>query len=272
MPSTLTFGDLSLECSSRAGDSTWLRLHPPGLAIDVGRGTGRLGGVDRVFLTHGHLDHALGLPFLLSMRAGRAAPPLEIYCPRTIEAALERFIAAAAELDERRFSYKLGGVAPGERLAVGEGLWIEPFATDHVVAGLGYHLVRRRHRLRAELAGKPEERIAELRRGGAEVDESYEEFWLSCTGDTSAAVFDSVPQLFQSRILVVECTFLDDDHAERARRFKHVHLDDLVAVRDRFENQALVLYHLSRRHSAAELEAAVAARLEPVAPEVHVVG
>ena len=60
MPTTLTFDDLRLECASRAGDSTWLRVHPPGLAIDAGRGTTRLAGVDRVFLTHGHIDHAAG--------------------------------------------------------------------------------------------------------------------------------------------------------------------------------------------------------------------
>lgn len=272
MPSTLTFDGLRLECASRAGDSTWLRVHPPGLAIDVGRGTTRLGGLGRVFLTHGHLDHALGIPFLLSMRVGRPAPELEIFCPLAIEPSLRRFIAAASILDERRFDYRLEGLASGDRVEVGDDLWIEAFATDHIVAGLGYHLVRRRHRLRSDLRTASREEIIDLRRAGVEVDERFEENWLSCTGDTSAAVFELAPELFDSRVLVVECTFLDEGHAERAQRFKHIHLDDLVAIRDRFANQALVLYHLSRRHRAGELRVAVEERLQPLSPEVHVVG
>ena len=270
MPTTLTFDGLRLECASRAGDSTWLKVQPPGLAIDVGRGSPRLGGVARVFVTHGHLDHALGLPFLLSMRAGRKAPPLEVFCPRPIEERLRRLIDAAAALDERDYAYSVSGLRPGERVRVGRDLWIEPFATDHVVDALGYHLIRERHRLRHDLRGTPSDELAALRRRGERVDETFEEHWLSCTGDTSPAVFDSVPELFESHVLVVECTFLGAGH--EARRFRHVHLEDLVAVRDRFANRAVVLYHLSRRHRIDEARAAVADRLAGLVPEVHVVG
>lgn len=272
MPTTLTFDGLRLECASRAGDFTWLRVHPPGLAIDVGRGSTRLAGVGRVFLTHGHLDHSLGLPFQLSMRAGREAPPLEIFCPLSIADRVRDFIEAASALDDRRYDYRLRGLSPGERVAVGDGLWMEPFATDHVVDGLGYHLVRRKHRLRADLMGASGDEIVALRRRGQQVDEVFEEYWLSCTGDTSPTVLESVPQLFESLVLVIECTFLGTGHAKRARLFKHMHLDDLVAARDRFANRALVLYHLSRRHRVTELRAAVDERLQPLGPEVHVVG
>jgi ribonuclease Z len=272
MPTTLNLDGLRLDCASRAGDSTWLRVRPPGLAIDVGRGTPRLGGVGRVFLTHGHLDHSLGVPYLLSMRAGRRGEPLEVYCPKAIESPLRGFLEAASRLDERRFAYRLRGLEPGERVEVGADLRIEPFGTDHVVAGLGYHLIRRRHRLREALRELPGRRIAELRAAGETVDEDYEERWLSCTGDTTAAVFDAAPELFTSRVLVVECTFLARGHARRARRFKHVHLDDLVDVGERFSNTHLVLYHLSRRHRAEDLRRAVRERLRDIAPEVHVVG
>ena len=272
MPTTLSFDDLRLECSSRAGDSTWLRVHPPGLAIDVGRGTTRLAGVSRIFLTHGHVDHSLGIPFLLSMRSGRDGPPLEIYCPQSIEPAVGRFIESAAELEDRQFDYSLEGLVAGDRRRVGEDLWIEAFETDHVVPCLGYHLVRRRHRLKRDLECASSEVLAELRHSGKEINESFEENWLSCTGDTSASIFESVPELFESRVLVVECTFLDARHEQRARHFKHIHLKDLVEVRERFANRALVLYHLSRRHRAGELRIAVRERLVPIVPEVHVVG
>ena len=272
MPATLNLAGLRIDGVSRAGDSTWLRIQPPGLAFDVGRGTPRLGGVRSVFLTHGHMDHALGLPHLLSMRAGSRSDPLEIFCPAPIESALDGFLRAASRLDERDFDFRLRGLEPGDRVEVAPDLAVGSFATDHVVDGLGYHLLRTRRRLREDLRDEPRERIIELCRAGETVEEAREEIWLSCTGDTSAAVFERVPELFHSRVLVIECTFLDREHAARARRFKHVHLDDLVAVRERFTNEALVLYHLSRRHRPAELLAAVRERLLPMTPEVHIVG
>ena len=37
-PVELRIGDLRIEGFSRAGDDNWFRIHPPGLAFDVGRG------------------------------------------------------------------------------------------------------------------------------------------------------------------------------------------------------------------------------------------
>jgi ribonuclease Z len=46
----------------------------------------------------------------------------------------------------------------------------------------------------------------------------------------------------------MECTFLRPADRERARRFGHVHLDDVVALAPRLASRHLVLTHLSRRH------------------------
>ncbi|MDX1645376.1 MAG: MBL fold metallo-hydrolase, partial [Thermoanaerobaculia bacterium] len=254
MPSTLELGELTLTCRSRAGDQTWLKVQPPGIAFDVGRGTPRLAGVGRIFLTHGHLDHALGLPFLLSVRRQVDGAPLQVVCPRAIESALGELVRAAERLDGREYEFEIRGVEAGERVEVGRDLEIEPFSTEHGVASLGYHLVRRRHRLRRDLVGAPQRELERLSRRGEELNESYEELWLSVTGDTSAQVFDLEPRLYESGILVVECTFMASGHEARARRFHHLHLADLVERRDRFANRALVLYHLSRRHRSVELE------------------
>ena len=115
-------------------------------------------------------------------------------------------------------------------------------------------------------------RIAALRRSGESVDETFEERWLSCTGDTTAAVFDRQPELYESRILATECTFIDPQHRERAARFGHIHFEDLVERRERFRNRYLVLGHLSGRHRVDELRFAVDQRLQPIEPEVLLVG
>jgi len=269
---TFRFGDLAIECASRAGDATWMRVHPPGLAIDVGRGTTRLRGAEPILLTHGHLDHSLGVAFLLSLRGQADGPPLRVYCPAEAVSDLDAMLAAAGKLDGGPFRYDLRPVVAGDRFEVERDLSIEAFATEHVVPSVGYHLMRRRRRLRADLAGLDGAEIAHRKRSGETVEESFEERWLSCTGDTTAKVFDRVPELYDSRVLVTECTFLDPAHRDRASRFGHVHLEDLVARRELFRNRFLVLGHLSGRHRVAELRAAVDERLEPIDPEVLIVG
>jgi ribonuclease Z len=270
VPARLRLGDLTLEGSSRAGDETWLRVHPPGLAFDVGRGTLYLAGAGDLFLSHGHLDHALGVPFVLSQRTLHRLARTRVLAPAPIAADLEAFIEAAARLEGVSYEYELVPLAPGDRVEVGRDLAVEAFATDHVVPSLGYHLVHAKRRLRAELRGRAPEELVALRRAGEPTEDTVEEDWLSYCGDTAPSVLDSEPRLYASRVLAVECTFLGDELRDKGRRFKHIHLDDLAERGDRFENQALVLLHLSRRHRVDELRRQAEAKLPALAGRVHV--
>ena len=66
--------------------------------------------------------------------------------------------------------------------------------------------------------------------------------------DTGPEVFARNPEVAQAEVLIVECTFIKPGERERARRFGHMHLDDLVAIAPTLANRHVVLTHLSRRH------------------------
>lgn len=264
----LTFGDLSLEGASRGGDRTWFRVHPPGLAFDVGRGAVELAGAADIFLTHGHLDHCLGLPFVLSYRARHDSGSTRIACPEPIVADLRAWLDGAARLERASYDFELLPMSAGERVAVGPDLTVEAFAAHHVVPALGYHLLRARRRLAADYQHATPAELAALRRQGVAIEDVAEEVWLSYCGDSAASVLDAEPRLLGSRILLLECTFLLPGHRQRAARYGHVHLDDLAERVDRIANEHVVLYHLSRRHDVAELQAAVNERLASIADRV----
>lgn len=268
-PATIRLADLTLEGFSRAGDATWLRVQPPGLALDAGRGALQLAGARDLFVSHGHLDHALGVPFVLSQRTLHHAAATRLYCPREIAGDLAAFADAAGRLEGVRYHYETVPLAPGDRVPVGKDLAIEAFEVDHVVPSLGYHLIATKHRLVERYRGLAPAELAALRARGEAITEPIEERRLSYCGDTGPGVFERSPAVLSSRVLVVECTFLGAELRGKGAQFKHLHIDDLAARQDEIEAEALVLIHLSRRHKPEELAAAVGERLPRLAGRVH---
>lgn len=273
----LTLANLRIEGTSVAGEETWFRVSPPGLAFDVGRGAPQLVGARDVFLSHGHLDHALGLPFVLSQRrmqhlSDRPHGASHIFCPRELAPALANLIAAAEAMEAVSFDHELHGLEPGARVELGKGFAVEAFRTDHVVPSLGFHLLAARKRLARHLAGLDSMEIVRRRQAGEAVEETVEEIALTYCGDTGPGVFESEPRLFTARVLMIECTFLGEDQRAKGSAYGHLHADDLAQVAGRFANQAIVLHHLSRRHRRGELLAYLARELPELAPRVHVWG
>lgn len=269
-PVELRFGDLRIEGWSRAGDDNWFRVHPPGLALDVGRGAVQLAGAQDVFLSHGHLDHAMGIPFVLSQRSLHRLVHTRVFCPAEIFEPLGAFIAAAERMENAHYRYELRSLVPGDRIEVGRGLHMEAFATDHVVPTLGYHLWRSRRRLAPAYAGHSREELIALRERGVDTADVAEDLWLSYCADTGPAIFDREPRIFDSKVLMMECTFVGEEHRDKGERFKHLHLGDIAQHADRFRNEAIVLHHLSRRFRVEELRAEVDRRLPELAPRIHI--
>jgi ribonuclease Z len=269
-PVELRFGDLRIEGWSRAGDDNWFRVHPPGLALDVGRGALQLAGAADVFISHAHLDHALGLPYVLSRRSLHRLVHTRVFCPATVFEDVKAFIAAAERLERARYRYDLVPLSPGDRVPVGKGLAMEAFATDHVVPSLGYHLWRGRRRLAPAFVGLPAAELIRLREEGVETAELVEEIWLTYCGDTGPRIFEMEPRIFQSRVLMLECTFLGEEQRDKGEQFKHLYLGDIERQAGAFQNEAIVLHHLSRRFRVEELRAEIERRLPELAPRIHI--
>jgi len=97
-----------------------------------------------------------------------------------------------------------------------------------------------------------------------------EDLWLTYCGDTGPKVFEWEPRVFQSKVLMLECTFLGEEHRDKGERFKHLHLGDIAHWADEFRNEALVLHHLSRRFRVEDLRAEIQRRLPELAPRIHI--
>ncbi|HEX2312135.1 MAG TPA: hypothetical protein VHJ17_00250 [Thermomonospora sp.] len=112
--------------------------------------------------------------------------------------------------------------------------------------------------LRSSLAaaGRGEEfgrLVARRRRAGAEVDREVRRPLFAFLGDTDAGVFEENPWLFEYPVIVTECTYLGDEHLDRAERIGHTVWSRLRPVVRAHPGNLFVLTHFSLRHSDREI-------------------
>lgn len=250
---------------SLGGVETAVYLPSWRLAIDVGRGRRELLRCEHIALTHGHMDHAGGLPYLLALRQLYSMKPPTVYVPAQSAAAVSAMLAGWDGLQRFESKLKLVAAEPGERYPLRRDLELVPFRTYHPVPSLGYTVVRRVDKLDPVYAELPGPEIGRLRREGVAVTREHRQPLLSVTGDTLPEVLDKQPHIADSQVLLIECTFLDHQKPYAAARAGgHVHLDDLLARADALRAPHVVLSHFSQIYSAEEIPAL----LEPLAARI----
>ncbi len=266
----LLAGGHRIDGFSLGGIETALRVPDLRLAIDVGRGRHSLLRCDHLALTHTHMDHAGGVPYLLALRKLYGMRPPTVYVPHQVARDFEAMLRAWEKTQRYPLIDSLVAAEPGARYPIGRDVWLEPFRTYHPVPSNGYIVGRSVRKLLPELVGLPGEAIRERKRAGAAIDRLEDHRFLAVTGDTLPEVFDRTPEILDVDVLVTECTFLDDrkDLAD-ARAGGHVHLEELLPRAGLFRNRALVLSHFSQIYRPAEVPGLLRAFAEATAPEVH---
>jgi ribonuclease Z len=248
---TIATEHFTIEGRSRAGHETFFRVRELGVVLDIGRCPDMAIGVPHVFITHAHLDHALGIPFYAGQRHLQRIPGGRVYVPREAAGDFRALMQLHQKLEDTEYDIEIVGVGEGDTVSIGKGHEVRGHRATHRVAARAYEFLEVRHRLRPEFAGRDD--IGDLRRRGEDVVEEFRHPLLFYTGDTDRGIFETSDALFRAEVLIVECSFIADGHQERAARYRHIHFDDIAEFADRFENALIVLTHFSRRYSRAEI-------------------
>ncbi|MFA6956951.1 MAG: MBL fold metallo-hydrolase [Thermoanaerobaculia bacterium] len=251
----------TIQGSSRAGVESWYRVKELGVALDLGRCPDNLVGVARIVLTHAHVDHAAGVPYYAAQRKLQGLDAGTVYVPAASLEGFRALIAAHERLESTTYQINLVGIAPGEEIELRKDLVLRAHAASHPIPSNAYEFLERRNRLRPELRGLQPEEIERRRALGEQVADPGEASILFYTGDTDRKIFETCDAIFRSEVLLIECSFTWDDDRERARKYSHIHIDDIADVAGRFENKLIVLTHFSLRDSREEIEREVRARL-----------
>ncbi len=253
-----------VEGISIGGIETCLELPRLKLAFDIGRSP--LSAVLRptILFTHAHMDHLGGVAHHAATRALRGMPPPTYVVPRQNAADVEALFDVWRRLDGSDLPFELVPLVPGEEWELPNKMIARPFRSVHRVPTQGYGLWSVRRKLRAEFAGRSGDEIRRLREAGTAVTRDEETCEVVFCGDTQIEVVEREEVVRTARLLILECTFVDDRVTVAQCRAKgHVHLYEIAERAELFENEAILLTHFSSRYRANEIVQALDERLPP---------
>lgn len=246
--------------------------------VDCGEGTQRqilrsgLGfkRLNRIFLTHGHLDHILGLGGLVSTFARwEAMERLEIYGGRwALQRVYDLIYGVVLRGARPPIEIDFIEVEPGVVLEDDE-FQVVAFPVSHRGPSLGY-LFREKSRRpflneRAEALGVPAGPERSRLVAGESVTLSdgrviepddvlgppERRAWLAHVGDTGEAS-NLVEPVRGADLLVIEATYLERD-ADLAEQFDHLTAAQAARLAREADVHHLVLTHISRRYREADI-------------------
>jgi ribonuclease Z len=265
VPTSLRAGTLTVRGVSVGGVYTSIQVPELDVLLDCGIALRSCAGAGTLLLSHGHADHAGALPALLGIRAlNNQQKPLRVIMPTEIVADVTAALAAMSLLQRFPLAIDAVGVAPGDEVALKGDLRVRALKTYHPVPSLAYVFFRRVAKLKPEHAHLSGPEIAEARRAGDPIFDHAEHIELAYATDTLVQVLDREPDLLRARVLMIECTFLDERKSlEAARAGCHIHLDELIERAPAITNPNLVLMHCSQLYRPDEVRPILARRLPP---------
>jgi ribonuclease Z len=264
MLTTVTAGPYTIRGLSVAGIHTSLLVRELGVLFDVGIAARSCAGAENVFISHGHADHCGALVSLLGMRGLMRLPPPRLFLPAEIAGSIREALELFSRAQRYEFTIVAEALQPGDERELRPDLSVRAFRTHHTGPSLGYQFFSRVPKLKPEYLELPGKEIARRRQQGDDLFDYDERLELAYATDTLLHVVETTPSLLRTRVLILECSFLDERKAVSASRSGgHVHLDELLEKASAFQNEALVLMHFSQMYSPAEVHAILKRRCPP---------
>jgi ribonuclease Z len=229
---------------------------------------------EHIFITHGHGDHCFYLPQTI-IDTGDVKP--NIYIHTKDKEAIYQYIHSAYFLSTRNpkpkihNKYKLISCDENTKISIkiNDKIWkIDIIKCFHTVPCIGYGFNEIRTCLKPEIIqilndhiksydiSKMNEnqiqklktqKIIELKKGGMIINDEYEYAHFCYIGDTNEYILKN-PILNKFKLIMIECTFIDNDHFKEAQNNRHMHWNHLKPYINSHPEMTFILYHFSFRY------------------------
>ncbi|GIX41007.1 MAG: MBL fold metallo-hydrolase [Leptospiraceae bacterium] len=250
------YKDFTFIGNSEGGIHTSIAIPRLKIMFDTGIGSPNLVEIPKILLTHGHLDHASGLAYLISQRSLRKLSPPEVYIPPHLYEPLDKILKLWHQIENYESKYHLIPVNYNDLYPLQGNYYFKAIPSVHRVPSNGYVIFEKRKKLKKEYLHLPGYKIAELKKTNPDIIETRLEPIITFSGDTQIEFVLENEVVQNTKILFLECTYICDKRpVERARKWGHIHLYEIIENAEYFRNiQKLYLIHFSPRYRKKEIK------------------
>jgi ribonuclease Z len=194
------------------------------------------------------MDHVAGLPYWFSQRFFQKMPGNgRCLVHAKMAEPLRRMMASWVDLERQKTPHEIVAVEPEQEIELRPNLFLRAIEVSHTIPALAFVAIERRSKLRDEFHGLSQEKLRELRASGTEITKTLDIPLVAYTGDTEPGDFLLRDEFRRAQVVITECTFFEEEHRDRARIGKHIHVEDLRPLLEAWTAKDVVIAHVSRR-------------------------
>ena len=238
---------------SIAAEETVVAMPQLDVCFDIGKAPDQIIPINHILLTHGHMDHAAGIAYYLSHRNFCGQTPGTIVAPENLLDPIREIINAWGRLDGNKVPANLVGVKPGDEHKIKPNLIARVFPTKHSRGAVGFTVIEKRKKLKAEYTKLTGPQIVELKKQGIEIEYPLELPIVTYLGDTQYVDFSQLEYIRDSKILIAECTFYEEEHSGRAQAGRHMHIEEFSELMEKLNNEHIIITHTTQRTPMHEI-------------------
>jgi len=262
MYTKFSYKGYNFEGISEGGIRTSIIMPSLSILFDIGNLPVDHAHHENLLLTHGHLDHSAGIPYYISQRSLRKLKPPNIYVPQELYEDLQSILKIYQKIEGFDYLYNLVPVKINEFIQINPTMYFKALKTFHRIVSQGYTIYEKNKKLKEEYKNYSKDQILSLKKQGIDLQEEKYVPIVSFSGDTKIEYVLENKDVANSKILFIECTYLDDKkNVEKAREWGHIHLDEIIHNADSFKNEKIVLIHFSKRYSPKTIKELVYSKI-----------
>lgn len=245
---------------SISGLATYLQMPELDFCVDMGECPLSATSINHVFLTHAHGDHGRCLMRHHSLRKMMGVERDSVYyMPDFICEKAKDWIRAEALFEgvpENKFRLpNIVPVSPEEIIFLDyrKDLALEAFEVKHSIPTMGGTIYHYKKKLKDEFLQKTPAELIELRQNKVEITREVYDPQVSFMGDCMGESLLDNYRVFQSKVLITECTFLSPEDEAMSVKKGHSHINDIVKALNEMGNdvkcEKIILSHFSMKYS-----------------------
>lgn len=257
-------GEWTIKGVSVAGRHTTIMIDELKICLDAGVVVDGIERMQTILISHGHIDHIGSLNTILALRRMRKMERPLCIMPEVCIAPFKILTSAISALERGKCDtilynnlikcdIKIADGLEKMQLKNNQNYVITSFETKHKIKSFGYCIYNKRSKLKEEYKGLGGNELKKKKSDGEVI--TYD-IYVNEIGFTGDLLFESVisnEEFLRAKVLIMECTFLDDCSIEEAHGGYHIHISEIVKNQNAFKNEMIVLTHFSDRYKSEEI-------------------